>query len=475
MDIGFELSYAGTFSIIMFYPLLNKVIQKRIIVSNEKVVSKVIQYIAQSIIITISANILIMPIVILKFNTISINFVLSNLIASPILCLIMIIGIITIIISLISIKLAKISAIILNLSLKILSNTAKYISEILPPTMVVTPKLHSVIIFYIIVIIIFLVYKNKGKIKKHININSKKTFYIVFISIIILINIPKNNLLKIYFIDVGQGDSTLITTPTGKNVLIDGGGSKDRENYDIGEKVLLPYLLDRRIKKVDYIIISHFDADHAQGLEAVLENIKVKNIVISKQPTISEEYKTIISLCKKKNVNIIVVKRGGKIVIDKYVYFSILHPGDNFLDDGKGGLNANAIVAKLNYKLNSQKEFTVLFTGDIEEEAEKELVNKYNKNLKCDVLKVAHHGSKTSSIQEFLNVAKPKIALIGVGKNNTFGHPNGGVIERLNNIGAKIYRTDKMGEIELSIDKNGKIGINYKIKEIIDINNNRRE
>lgn len=126
---------------------------------------------------------------------------------------------------------------------------------------------------------------------------------------------------------------------------------------------------------------------------------------------------------------------------------------------GKDGLNANAIVAKLHYK-TSKKDFTMLFTGDIEENAEKELVKLYGNRLKSDILKVAHHGSKTSSTYEFLQEVKPRIALIGVGEDNKFGHPNEGVIERLKQINSKIYRTDLNGEISIVVNSDGKYKIN---------------
>lgn len=129
----------------------------------------------------------------------------------------------------------------------------------------------------------------------------------------------------------------------------------------------------------------------------------------------------------------------------------------------KDGLNANAIVAKLYYK-TKKKDFTILFTGDIEEDAEKELVKIYGNKLKSDILKVAHHGSKTSSTYEFLQEVKPKIALIGVGEGNKFGHPNLGVIERLKQINAQIYRTDYNGEISIVVNSDGKYRINTMIK-----------
>lgn len=437
-NIGLQLSYLATLGIIIFYTMLSKIKISE---------GKLKKYIIENIISTLSANILILPITTYYFNTIPTNFLLSNLVAGPVLGISLIFELITVFISFISIKLAQIPGAVVNVCLILLTKITKIISKI-PNITVVTPKIASVILIYIIILNVWL-YTNKKNIYKNLKISRLLCILIIIILIINFLNIERT--MRIYFIDVGQGDSSLICTPTGKNILIDGGGSRTPEKYDVGEKVLLPYLLDRRIKKLDYIIISHFDADHAQGIETVIDKIKVKNIVVSRQASQSVEYDKIIKMCKEKKIKIIDAKRGEKIVIDKYAYFDILHPGDILLDDGKGGLNANAIVAKLNYKMDN-KLFTVLFTGDIEYDAEQELVKEYGNKLKSDILKVAHHGSKTSSSQEFINLVKPEIALIGVGKDNTFGHPNDGVIEKLKKIKAKIYRTDLDGEIIIKME-----------------------
>ena len=144
--------------------------------------------------------------------------------------------------------------------------------------------------------------------------------------------------------------------------------------------------------------------------------------------------------------------------IDKYSYFEILFPEDNLIKENV--LNNNSIVARFN-----SLDFSMLFTGDIEEIAEKRLCELYSGTDKLEalVLKVAHHGSKTSSTNEFLEMVKPKLALVGVGKNNNFGHPNEGVIERLENMSCKIYRTDNCGEIEIKINKR-ELQIHTKIK-----------
>ena len=427
------------------------------------------KYLLESIKVTLCANILIMPLTVYKFNTISLNFILANLVAGPLLGLSLILGLIMLVTSFVSLNIAKLFSFILNIILIILMKSTKLISQIPYSNItVITQHLISIVIIYTIIFLVYYIAKLPELRKK---LKAKNKFIIRTIAIVLSITIIsaatlkllEGEKLKLYFVDVGQGDCTYLKTPSEKNILIDGGGNRDKEKYDVGKKVLLPYLLDRRVKKLDYIIVSHFDADHAQGLEAVIQNIKVKNIIVCKQASDSALYKEIIKLCKKKNVNIITVKRGQTIKIDKYVHFEILHPGDIMLDDGKGGLNANAIVAKM-YCTIKNKTTTIMFTGDIEEKAEEELVKIYGDKLKADILKVAHHGSKTSSTAEFLKCVSPKIALIGVGKDNTFGHPNSGVLSRLENINAKIYRTDKLGEITVTISKN-KTSIKTMIKD----------
>lgn len=160
-----------------------------------------------------------------------------------------------------------------------------------------------------------------------------------------------------------------------------------------------------------------------------MENLKVKNIIISMQGKESENLSKFREMVTKNNINVIVIKKGDYLKIDKYSYFEILFPEEELISENI--LNNNSIVAKF-YSLG----FTMLFTGDIEEIAEKKLIELYgeNKKLEAIVIKIAHHGSKTSSINEFLKLVNPKIALIGVGENNNFGHPNETVLNRLNYI-----------------------------------------
>lgn len=223
-----------------------------------------------------------------------------------------------------------------------------------------------------------------------------------------------------------SGDCCVIRSPLGKNIIIDGGNNRD---YDYGEQVVVPYLLDRKITKIDFLMVSHFDADHCGGLFAVVENLKVDTIILGKQDSEYENCVEFLKLAKSKNVKVISVQAGDVIKIDKYCQFQILWPdSQNMISDN--GINNNSILTKLVYG-----EFSMLFTGDIEEKAEKESLEKYKNTdvLNCDILKVAHHGSKSSSIQEILEKITPKVAVIGVGENN-YGHPNKDVLERLQNL-----------------------------------------
>lgn len=191
-----------------------------------------------------------------------------------------------------------------------------------------------------------------------------------------------------------------------------------------------------------------------------MKELKVENVIISKQLENSENYQKFLEIVKKKKVKVKTVQAGERIQIEKNLYIDILWPDmSNSINDNI--LNNNAIVCKLTYK-----SFSMLFTGDVEEIAEKAILERYKDNLnilKASVLKVAHHGSSTSSIEEFLKAVRPQIGLIGVGENNNFGHPSDITLENLEAISCKTFRTDKDGEISIGVNREGRI----KIKKFI--------
>ena len=180
--------------------------------------------------------------------------------------------------------------------------------------------------------------------------------------------------------------------------------------------------------------------------------------MIGKQSEDSENYQEFLKIVKEKKIKVNLLEAGQRVNIEKNLYFDVLWPNSD-KTISEEALNNNSLVCKMNYQ-----NFSMLFTGDIEKIAEQEILKLYRDNLELlnsTVLKVAHHGSKTSSSIDFLNAIKPRVAFIGVGKNNRFGHPNREVIDRLESLGVGIYRTDENGEIHLIVDDM------YKIKSTI--------
>ena len=501
IDAGFLLSYAGTIGIVFFSDkitnILNNILHidkkmevdiekvmenyttekdgvqiseynksytgeefkdnKKICVSIITILKKIVSYLIVSFSITISANIVIIPIMAYMFSTVSITFWISNILAGPVMEVVTISGFITYFISLIFPIFAEFLGIFLNILLTILLKIAEISSNIPGSSIYIqTPSIMFCIGYYLIII----GWYNIKSIKRFCNRNNFKFLGIIVSFIIILNSIIKitDRKLQIHFVDVGQGDCTLIQTPKGSNILIDGGGS-EFGNFDVGESILLPYLLDRGVTKIDYMMISHFDSDHIGGLFYIIENIQVDNIIISKQGENSENFKKFIETISKNRTNIIIVKKGDYVKIDSSSYFEILFPEENLIQENI--LNNNSIVAKF-----VTKNLTLLFTGDIEQIAENRLCKLYkNTNkLSADIIKIAHHGSKTSTTDGFLELVKPKIALIGVGEDNNFGHPSKEVLERIKACGTKIYRTDQCGEISIVVKNNGGI----KVKQCIE-------
>ena len=224
---------------------------------------------------------------------------------------------------------------------------------------------------------------------------------------------------------------------------------------------MLPFILNKGILKIDYIISSHMDTDHVGGILTLLEELQVGEVIISKQGESSSNYSKFKKIVSDKKIKVRYIKKKDRLQIEKDIYLDFLWPdNENIIESNI--LNNNSIVCKLYYH-----NFSILFTGDIEELAEKKLIEEYKDNINIfnsNVLKVAHHGSKSSSNIELIKMINPEIALIGVGNNNKFGHPNSEVIERFKSLNTKIYRTDLMGEIILTINRKGKMNV----KKIVD-------
>ena len=247
-----------------------------------------------------------------------------------------------------------------------------------------------------------------------------------------------SGLLEVNFLDVGQGDATLVRTPFGQNILIDGGPGR----AIIKELSKSMSFWDRTI---DLMILSHPHDDHVSGLVEVLKRYRVKEIVYSGAVHTGSNYLAWLDKINNDNIPITIIDRRQDIVLGEDCKLEVIYPLRNIRNEDIE-LNDTSVVIKLVYKGSS-----FLFTGDIEESVERELLGSAI-NFNSDVLKVAHHGSDTSSLEEFLNVVSPAYAVVFVGKDNKFNHPSLRVIKRLERLGTKIYRTDIDSSIKFISD-----------------------
>ena len=471
-NVGLQLSYLGTIGIIGFNKTIILIL-KNIQIRNRKWKYKInrklillISKIKEILAVTMSASLAVVPVMIYHFNLFGTYFLITNLLASIIIGPITLLGTLLVIISFISINIAKILSYILKFLIDILLFISSFSKLPISKIYIPTPKISFIIIIYLSLIISLFIYKVfhernpnttilrvrnllalvKYKFKQNRNDIIKRIVIINIVIFLCIIFIPRD--IQINFVDVGQGDSTFIITPKNKTILIDGGGS-NTGSFDVGENTLLPYILDKGYNKIDLMIISHFDSDHVGGLLTILEEIKVEKILIAKQEEQSENYKRFLNIVKEKNIPVIIGKEGEKINIEKDLYLDILFPESEQIEENM--INNNSLVFNMHYN-----NFSMLFTGDIEEIAEKRIIEITNKSrLKADIIKIPHHGSKTSSTRELLERVLPKIALIGVGKDNLFGHPSSETIDKLNELKIKTYRTDINGEIMINVNKSG--------------------
>ncbi|MDF2987350.1 MAG: internalization-related competence protein ComEC/Rec2 [Eubacterium sp.] len=429
-DIGFQLSFGATLSLVMFYPKIKGTVTKKYVP----------EIISDTLAATLAAQIGVIPVTLYYFNSLSIISVLSNLLVVPLVQIITIIGFIMVFAGLLNIHMAVLIGYINNSFLSFILFVTETSAKIpFAAVKLPTPSIGLILIYYTVILYLF-----KGR----QILNNFKTFkYVKYASVVILfLFILISNLfpkpLEITFLDVGQGDGAFIRTPLGTKVIIDGGGREAGSNstFDIGEAVMVPYILDQGTKSVDIVVASHGHADHTEGLEAILKELQVGTVILP--DTDGNGFEKIEAICSSRNIRIIECKKGDLIRIDRETQFKVLNPLKFSIDSlSQQSLNNSSLVLKLLYK-----NISVLFTGDSELPVEERLLGE-DVNIRADMLKVGHHGSVTSSSEAFIDMVKPRYAVISVGEHNKFGHPSQFVVDRFQERGIKLYRTDQCGAV----------------------------
>lgn len=254
--------------------------------------------------------------------------------------------------------------------------------------------------------------------------------------------------LRISVLDVGQGDSILVELPQGGAILVDGGGLIFSD-FDIGDRVVAPYLRYRWVRNLEAVVLSHPHPDHLEGLKAVLKGFAIGEIWEAGYPSGSPVHLFVAELARLRGIPHRIVEAGFSRTFGP-VQLQVLHPSRPFLQGSPRGrfsdANNNSLVLKLRYD-----DIGILLPGDIEEEAEERLL-KQGADLSAAVLKVPHHGGRTSSSHEFLAKVQPQIAVISVGVRNRFHHPHPEALERYRAAGVTLYRTDQDGAVIIRTD-----------------------
>ncbi len=253
----------------------------------------------------------------------------------------------------------------------------------------------------------------------------------------IVISQTNNSILTVSMLDIGQGDSILIESPEKIQVLVDGGPNR-KVLSALGKEI--PFY-DRSL---DLLVVSNSDKDHLAGFIDILQSYKIGAVLISSAESETSVFKTFIDLVEEKNIPIIYAYRGQKINIGGGAYIEVLFPDRNV-----SGLETNtgSIIMKLVYG-----ESSMIFTGDAPSSVEDYVASLDGANLKSDILKVAHHGSKTSISESFLGLVGAQFAAVSVGAKNTYGHPNSETLDALKQFDYKILRTDEIGTITFVSD-----------------------
>ncbi|MGA1842471.1 MAG: ComEC/Rec2 family competence protein [bacterium] len=426
------------------------------------------------VLISVVAIIITAPLSILYFHYISPGGILCTPVIIPFLILIIPTGLMATVLIPISPWLSRLLILICGFGLDLLLKGLKFLGSLplvfLP---IPSPPIWTVMLFYLSFILIAWWFAHRRSrpypISGIILFASGILLFTLCVCITLSPFIPlkslplKNTLFKrtipsdtmeVTFMDVGKGDAALIRCPSNQNILIDGGGFYDR-SFDIGEMVLTPYLWSKGVRRIRAIAISHPHPDHIYGLFAILRNFPVEEIWLA-QPTIKDKrYEELAEVIADNNIKERVLHPGDKITIGPSIEAICLYPPDSKVINSPRGenshVNNHSLVLKIVYD-----NVSILFTGDIEKEAERYLV-KYlpDGDLASTILKVPHHGSKNSNTVGFLKAVQPEASILSTRQTSWYPLPAPSSLKRLEALSTRIYRTDRDGAITLSTDGKG--------------------
>ena len=432
--ISFQLSFLATAGLLFLAPVLRTWMER------------LPRVVAASLSITMGAQLATLPILAWHFNQISLSSLLSNLIVVPVVDLIIILGLAGGIAAFLVPVLGQIVFAFDSLLLGITFEMTRAIAA-LPLSSIWLPSmgLPAGLCYYAILSIVFIPQEYRAKAKEFIYI-FRNYIIIVFAFLLIFLfswQTMRPREMAVHFIDVGQGDAALVVTPHGHAMLFDTGGTRDGA-FDIGARVDVPYLLHYGIREVDYIFLSHAHEDHTAGAGAILSRMPVRHVYTADEGTAAYARSMRLGDANPLLMKLSRAVEGESFTLDGVTVDVLYAPAYDSVEHTTGNEVSN--VYRVRYGNAS-----FLFTGDLVKEHEEQMIA-HGTDLHVTVLKVPHHGSDTSSCEDFVRAVNPLYAVYCVGADNSFGHPRPAVLERYEHMGARTLRTDRDGAIVFRTD-----------------------
>ncbi|MDT8318679.1 MAG: DNA internalization-related competence protein ComEC/Rec2, partial [bacterium] len=439
-EVGFQLSFTAVISIVYMVPRLEEIL----LPAREKMDNALLRKFYLFILVSIAASVGSAPLIAHYFMELSLVAVFSNLFLIPLLGFMAVplasLGLFS---SLFSVQLATIFFIPAALLSDLAIFISSYISALPFASILVSPPGMVEIIFYYMFLIT--VFRLRGR----VFFSSALIIPLIFASLSYLGASADHSKgrLEVDFLSVGQGESTLISFPNGKTMLIDGGGFYNN-SFDTGKMIIRPFLLTRGIKKIDYMVLTHPHPDHMYGLLHLLKEFEIGKFWLADGPAIDDIQKDIMDITVKKGIKRRMLSADDADMDIGGARVEILNPATGFSGgaDSDSKINNCSIVMRVAYG-----DIAFMLTADLELEGERKILSG-GRSIKADVIKVPHHGSLTSSSVKFIKKVAPEYALFSVGHQNRFRFPREEVVKRYLDEGAKILRTDISGAVSFNTD-----------------------
>lgn len=472
-DPGFQLSYAATWGILYLGPVLSDVCAGFF----KGLPTNLARSVAQGLAIPLAAQLATVPLVTWYYNLISPVSIPANLLAVPLVGLLLLFGVFATALGLIWLPLAGLvnagNGAVLDLFLAVVGYFQRLPGAVLYLS---TPPVLLAVAWYGGLLAAVKVHSDGWKPAARQRVKNWSAVGVALAVALLLIWWPWNggHKLIVHFLDVGQGDSILVQTPGGKNMLIDTGGRREefQTGTGVGDQVVVPYLRRIGVHRLDVLVLTHPHEDHCGGAAALVKSFPVGLAVVTPvsetagkgeaavkeadagnrlgksnlEEAIPAAYTVLLEKMAAGGIPVRTATAGDTLRLDDSISIEVLSPEEES-GEGKNDLNNNSLVIKLNYGRRS-----FIFTGDVEVDAQGGLIRRET-DLKADVLKMPHHGSRFQ-LPELVERVTPQVVVISVGAHNTFGHPAQSTLDLLYKSGAQIYRTDQNGAVIVQTDGN---------------------